>query len=477
MKPKRWRAALQRLLHGISHPDEELSRAQRRVAVAWSAARFAGERLRQHRAPQLAAALAYRTIFSLIPLLVLALVGLRSVYGEEGIREVLDTTIDYLGFDAITTGGSGEGLVVPGEDGETGEARSVEPAFDARAEIEAFVDRAVERVRSVDGRLVAFIGVAVLIYSALSLLFQIEVAFNTVCGASRRRKFVSRVTNYWTLTTVGALALIVMVSIGDSTNQMLEELPGWLAWASTPLRWAMGVGTTWLLLIFAYTQMPTVRVHLRPAAIGAMVAALVWEVLKNSVTSLVGVAFAGQVAVYSSLAIIPVSLLWVYLTWLIVLYGLELTHLLQVTPAALRRAGLTGRVASSRVVLDTGAVASVARAAVGAFDEGESVNAERVASRTGLDVDTVGDVLEELANAGVLAAVETPDEQLPGYTFARPPGKVTMGTVVRVARSMACTPGGLAERDAAQGVRDRIETALEKVPLIEGVDSGDASDG
>ncbi len=478
----RWKVVVRRLLRGISHPEEELSRAQQRIALAWSAARFAGTRLRQHKAPQLAAALAYRTIFSLIPIMVLALVGLRSFYGEDGIREVLDSTIDYLGFDAITT--AGEGTVVPsgveGAEGAlTGGAEAAQPTFSAEQAIRDFVDRAVKQVRSVDGRVIAIVGAGVLIYSALSLLFQIEAAFNTVCGASRRRKFISRVTNYWTLTTVGALALVVMIAIGDSTSRMLDELPGWLAWASLPLRWLMGVGTTWLLLLFAYTQIPAVRVHLRPAAIGALVAAVVWEVLKNSVTGLVSVAFAGQVAVYSSLAIIPVSLLWVYLTWLIVLYGLELTHLLQVTPQAIRRAGLTGRVDGSRLVLDAGAVAGVARAAVRAFQEGEPVTAESIGPRTGLDHDTLSDVLHELVEEGVLSELETPDEESKRFAMARPPEKVMMGSMVRVARALSCTPGGQSEREAALEVRDRMEQALDGVPLVAPpeVRSGSEADG
>ncbi|GAB4552407.1 MAG: hypothetical protein Tsb0013_14710 [Phycisphaerales bacterium] len=468
-----WRGAVERLLRGITHPEEELSRAQRRIALAWNAARFAGTRLKQHRAPQLAAALAYRTIFSMIPLLVLALVGLRSVYGEEGIREVLDRTIEYVGFDAITTApveNGGGGVQDPGFVGPLQEAQApVEEgqAFDAGREIERFVDRAVNQVRSVDGRLIAVVGIGVLVYSALSLLFQIESAFNTVCGASRRRRFVSRVTNYWTLTTVGALALLVTIAIGDAAGEAIETLPGWLSWAGVFLRWLLGVGVTWLLLVFAYTQVPTVRVHLRPAAIGALVAAVVWEVLKNSVTGLVGVAFAGQVAVYSSLAIIPVSLLWVYLTWLIVLFGLELTHLLQVTPAAIRRAGLTGRPESARVVLDAGAVASVARSAVGAFERGSPVSVETLAPRTGLDEDTLEDVLRALVEEGVLCEVETPDEEPKRYALARPATSVTLGSMVRVARSLACTPGGVEERAAALALRDRMERELDGVPLVE----------
>ncbi|MEM1423314.1 MAG: YihY/virulence factor BrkB family protein [Planctomycetota bacterium] len=458
-----WRAAVARLVRGITHPEEELSRAQRRVALAWSAARFAGTRLKQHRAPQLAAALAYRTIFSLIPLLVLTLVGLRAFYGEQGIRDVLDVTIEYLGFDALATAPE---AVTPAGGEEGASASNGAPVFDARREIERFVDRAVEQVRSVDGRLIAVVGLGVLVYSALSLLFQIESAFNVVCGASRKRRFVSRVTNYWTLATAGALALVVTIAIGDSARTAIDGLPGWLSWAGVFLKWLLGVGVTWLLLMFAYTRMPAVRVYLRPAAVGALVAAVVWEVLKNSVTGLIGVAFAGQVAVYSSLAVIPVSLLWVYLTWLIVLYGLELTHLLQVTPAAVRRAGLTGRVDSLVVVLDVGAVASVARSAARAFEAGEHVSVETLAARTGLGGDLLGEVLENLVEEGVLAQLETPDGEPQRYAMARPAERVMMSSMLRVARAMACTPGGAAERDAAMAVRDAVEEALEKVPLV-----------
>ena len=453
MKPGQWKARVRRLLRGVTHPEEELSRAQRRVAISWNVMRFAGRRLREHRAPQMAAALAYRTIFSLIPLLVLALVALRAVYGEEGIREVLATIVEFLGFDALSS---------PVEGADEGEQ-----ALAVSTRIEEYVDNAVEQVRAVDATPVAVIGVAVLIYSALSLLFQIETSFNTVCGASRGRSFVSRLTNYWTVTTVGTLALVVTIAIGDTTQRQIDELPGWLSWAGVVLRVIASIGVTWLLLVFAYTRMPTVRVSLKSAAIGAVVAAVVWEVLKNTVTAVVGTAFDRQAAVYGSIALIPISLIWVYLTWLIVLFGLELATLLQLAPAAIRRMGLGGPMDRSSTVLDVGAVASVARAAVAAFTSGDSVTSSMVGRRTGLGDDVVNDILEGLVDEGVLVPVDASDDEERRFTITRPPETVRMDAMARIARRLSCSPGSRFEREAAQAVRERVEEALARVPLVE----------
>ena len=82
---------------------------------------------------------------------------------------------------------------------------------------------------------------------------------------------------------------------------------------------------SWLLLLLAYTVVPDARVRLRPALAGAFVAAVLWETGKFAFREYLGFA-TGYSQFYGSLALIPIFLLWVYITWVCVLFGIQLSQ-------------------------------------------------------------------------------------------------------------------------------------------------------
>ena len=205
---------------------------------------------------------------------------------------------------------------------------------------------------------------------------------------------ISRVTTYWTLLTLGSVGLVASLFIGDQLTGAISRLPEWMSWAATPLGVLIQLGATWLLFLLAYTRMPNTRVELMPAAIGALFAGFLWEGAKWGLGNFVGLVVKGHTAVYGPLALVPIVLLWIYVTWLIVLFGLEITYAVQTLRADALHRRLTYRGSG---VVDNLAAIAVMREIARDFNVGRTSDPDRVAARCGLPESVVHDVLEGTA--------------------------------------------------------------------------------
>ncbi|MGP1346742.1 MAG: YhjD/YihY/BrkB family envelope integrity protein [Phycisphaerales bacterium] len=520
---------LARLAYGIRHPEEEATRLQRFIRESYFFVRFCAARLAQHRAPQLASALSYRTIFSIIPLLALSLVMVRGIYGEEGIRHGLRAVMEFTGIselaivteavegDGHTPGataapasataasaafsgmqfnregepigawggvrpgkgaftafvwsqpnsalrgaeggergqggtqggaagrdavaGAGSGAEAGGNGKSGGNGGNGRSASEIRAEgvaewVERFVDNLVVRLSGINLRWITLVAVGVFIYAAISLLIQIEDAFNAVTNARSGRSIVARVTTYWTLLTLGSLALVASFVVGEAYERTLAALPSWMEFVRPTISILTKVGVSWLLLLFAYAQMPNTRVKLKCAAIGAIVAAVLWETGKGGLGWFLREMTGGQVAVYGSLALLPLFLLWVYITWLIVLFGLELAHAIQ-TVGPERREMLfqqkTGSVQDPLV-----GIAALREVAL-RFDDGRISTMPDIADALGLPEHIASRIIQRLVDHNILLnAVKGAEEE--GLSLALPAERIRLRDVAERAFPLSITP-------------------------------------
>jgi len=380
-------------------------------------AEHGGRQLVRDRAPQLAAALSYRTVFSLIPVLVLSLIALKAFYGEEGIRELLDRVMVYLGFSELSVNTAGaEG--------------SEEVRVQFTTMLEEFIGRATQSVTQINFRAITVVSVGLFLYAAISLLIQIEQAFNQVCKAGSGRRMISRVTTYWTLLTLGSVGLVASLFIGDQLTGAISRLPEWMSWAATPLGVLIQLGATWLLFLLAYTRMPNTRVELMPAAIGALFAGFLWEGAKWGLGNFVGLVVKGHTAVYGPLALVPIVLLWIYVTWLIVLFGLEITYAVQTLRADALHRRLTYRGSG---VVDNLAAIAVMREIARDFNVGRTSDPDRVAARCGLPESVVDTLCDRLRDVGLVRRVDS-ERGESCLSLARPADSITAAEILAATR-------------------------------------------
>jgi DNA-binding IscR family transcriptional regulator len=189
-----------------------------------------------------------------------------------------------------------------------------------------------------------------------------------------------------------------------------------------------------------------------PALLGAAVAALLWETGKWGFTLYLRYS-ASYAKLYGSIALIPLSMLWVYVTWMIVLLGLQIAHAAQ-TLRAQGRAGLLGLFgrpdegAGRPLVVDPGASLGVMAAMAANFRAGKSADVCEVAKSTGLDERVTEVLLDRLSAEGLLHKVQRGKET--AFALARPPEAIDAKETLRVGHALAA--GAPARVEAGSGM-------------------------
>ena len=373
------------------------------------------EQLVRDKAPLMAAAVTYRTVFALVPVLVVSLVMLRFFLGSDAIGQGLDALLKQFGLTDLAITGA--------------EAAEGQPATVAQ-----WLESVVQRAEGINFGAIGAVGALLLIYAAVSLLVQIEQCFNVIYAAPSGRKLTARLTSYWTMLTLGPLGIITSLTLGSRLGAAVQPLGGVGANLADAL---LSLGISWLILLASYLIIPNARVKLRPAAIGAIFAAVLWELGKQGFRTYLGFS-TGYAALYGSLGLVPVFFLWVYLTWLIVLFGLEVARALQT---------LTDRYhidpASPAPADPACAMAMLARAARH-FADSRDLNLTDAAEAAGLSPRHAEILLERLQKRGFLHALEHEGDE-PRFALARAPERIRVSDVAE-----AVGPG---EADPAHAVR------------------------
>ncbi|MBI1190099.1 MAG: YihY family inner membrane protein [Tepidisphaera sp.] len=429
--------------------------------------------LRQSQLTRMAAALTYRTLFGLIPVLVVGLVGLASFSTPDEQRDALHKVLTYAGIDQISFQDEEADDHVHRQHSETpapsqGDA-AAQPAPDAKAatpqpdfvgppspgqrvpsKLDRVIAGAVERAKTVRGR-VAAVGFLTLFYAAISMLVEIEKAFNQICNAPEGRSWVRRISQYWALLSFGPILLFLSFFITEYISSFASHLPltenGEVRRTMlSVLAFASACFTSTLMLTIIYVTVPNTRILVTPATLGALVAAIAWEAGKLGITKFVQFS-AGYQQVYGALAILPLFLMWLYISWLIVLVGLQLAYSMQTYRQATAK-GLTESVLIAlglkpdpnppgRPRLIDGSAPLLVMVAVGErFEKGQRSDHSSISERTGLDAVAAAAVLEQLAGAGLLLRVAEGDRQM-SYSLARPAAHIRAIDVLDVADSLA----------------------------------------
>ena len=172
-------------------------------------------------------------------------------------------------------------------------------------------------------------GTIFLVVTALWLIASIEQTFNKIWRVHRSRTLIARFTTYWAAVTVSPLLLGASLALTSYlTTMLLTRDPGdslgvnSFVLVATPFL-ASTIGITLLYLI-----VPNRRVRFRHALIGGIVAAVLFELAKRGFAVYITKMPTYQ-AIYGALATIPIFLIWIFLSWLVILLGAEFAASLQ----------------------------------------------------------------------------------------------------------------------------------------------------
>lgn len=179
----------------------------------------------------------------------------------------------------------------------------------------------------------ASVGGISLIFIVLMLFTSIENAFNEIWGVRRGRSWVLRIVFYWTIVTLGAVlffAAMSMLGAGLGAGALKDKFPEYADLLSN-LSWALPLGSVGLLILLLtlfYRFVPNTHVFWRAAFVGAVVVTVL--IFANSK---MGALYAAQVlrssSLYGSLSLAVILMLGLYVFWLLVLIGGQVSYAVQ----------------------------------------------------------------------------------------------------------------------------------------------------
>lgn len=171
-------------------------------------------------------------------------------------------------------------------------------------------------VENVRGGVLGSVGLAFLLYTVVATIQKLENAFNFAWHVERPRSLMRRVSEYLSLMVIGPVFLVIVFGLFGAVH-IHEALR-----ALGPYLFVTGVFT------FLFVFVPNTRVRLRPALIGGLTAGVLWAASGAVFTRIVAVS-TQMVAIYAGFAIFLAALIWIYLSWLILLIGAQLSFYVQ----------------------------------------------------------------------------------------------------------------------------------------------------
>lgn len=184
------------------------------------------------------------------------------------------------------------------------------------------------------GSMMAGVGVIVLLWSVIKVLAHIEHSFNEIWELKKRRSIGRTLSDYLSVMLVSPILLILSssVTVYISTQAMvIAERVGLLGVVGPFIEFFIGMVPyllVWLLFTFIYVLVPNTKVKFSSALIAGVVAGTIYQLTQLGYISF-QVGIAKYSAIYGSFAALPLFLIWLQLSWLIVLFGAELSFAVQ----------------------------------------------------------------------------------------------------------------------------------------------------
>jgi len=269
-------------------------------------------------------------------------------------------------------------------------------------QIDMITDRFLSNLDT--GTITLFSGVIV-IWAALGLLGTIERSFNNIWHAPRGRNFLQRIINYWAILTLGPLLLGLGLYV--STRYMAAN--GFGSGIFSYVRVILPYLISLVALFLLYYVMPNTKVNAKAAIWGAAVAAIIWTGAKYAFGAYI-TKFIPYQAVYGVMGLVPLGVMWIYITWLIVLFGLQLSyatqHLRTLDAAELAKM----RKSDDYFVADDFAVMNIMSYILNVFEtrHAEPVGVESICDKLNIPDDFAEKILQHLVTAGLLVRTTEP---------------------------------------------------------------------
>ena len=363
-----------------------------------------------------AMSLVYTTLLSLVPLLAITFSVLKGFGVHNQIEPLLLKVLAPLG----------------------------EKGFEITAQIIAFVDNMKVGV-------LGSLGLGLLVYTVIALMQKIERAFNYAWHVTQERTLAQRFSDYLSVIIIGPLLIVAALGItGTVASTSVVETIAAIQPVSAIVHLA-GRLVPYILIISAFTFLymfiPNTKVRFTSAVIGGIAAGVLWETVGWAFASYI-VTSTKYAAVYATFSTLILFMIWLYLSWAILLVGASIAFYHQNPEyTRLRR----GELRLSNRMRERLALTALILVAQNYYRGAPAWNGHAMAQHLGLPTEIMTGVLGALERSGLLARS---GEGTPTYLPGRPPDITAVKDVL----------------DAVRSVDEKLELEPKRLPEHPGVD-------
>lgn len=355
---------------------------------------------------------------------------------------------------------------------------SVLKAFGVHNQVEPLLDNLLaplgEQGHEISSRLIGFIGhmnvgvlgavgLALLIYTVVSLVQKLEESFNVIWHVTQVRSLADRFSRYLSVLLIGPL--LVFAALGITASAMnsevakavlaIEPFGSFVLAADKLAPYVLVIGA----FTFVYLFVPNARVRFVPALVAGIVGGVLWQSAGWAFAAFV-VSSARYSAIYSSFAILILFLIWLYVSWLVLLIGAAVSFYLQHPEYLYAKPGeprLSNRM-RERLAL------AVMHLIGGNFVRGQSPwTLPRFTQQLGIPMYSINIVLDALATGGLITQS---NDDLPAYLPARDLSQVPISEVLATIRKAGedafLNPDSLPLPASVEEIMQSLERAIAK---------------
>jgi membrane protein len=319
------------------------------------------------------------------------------------------------------------------------------------------------------GGLVAGVGVALLLWSVIQVLGNIESSFNDIWGIKKQRSLGRKFTDYLSLMLIAPVLYIVATSATVFVASQVVAITQKLAFLGAVVPFILfGVKiVTFLLfgglLTYLYIAMPNGKIRFKSALLGGIVAGVLYQIVQwVYIRFQIGVSNAG--AIYGSFAALPLFLIWLQTSWRIVLYGAELAFSHQNEQTFEFEQDCLSASYEVRKLLSL----RIAQLCVSRFVPGlQPLSAEEIAAQLEMPVRLARDLIFRLTEANILTTAQGANERDRLYQPARDVGDMTVRFVIEQMEKAGTSDVPVAETPELEKLRGSLaafDRALQKLP-------------
>ncbi len=316
-------------------------------------------------------------------------------------------------------------------------------------------------LESTKGGMIAGVGVVLLFWAVIKMLGNIEKAFNSIWGVKTHRTLFRKFSDYLSLALICPILILSASSLttfvqGQLVNMSTRVLPEFL---SAPLvefiARMLPFVILWILFPFLYKVMPNTKVRWRAALVAGILAGTAFQFLQQGYFAL-QIYLTKYNTIYGSFSALPLFLIWLQFSWLLVLFGAEVSCAVQTSPEREFEplAQELSPMARVRVML-----AACAAIALNFREKNIGLSDEMISTTTNIPVRLVRDALYRLEDAGVL--VRSLENEY--YYPAIPTDKFTTFGILKMVGSTGkdYVPRRISPTyESAVGYMDRVDRTL-----------------